>query len=349
MKQSKKNIVSFHLEIRCLLTKDEYNTLNKKIDIFLYEDYPVFEDDFLFEERLCNIIIENLYPINQGHDILFKPQKKLGHNKMIEYGIEILKTIDLEYVLSFNEILKEGRMKFDCRHGEDEKSYFDSQKNLFHIQIINNLSDVFTIIHEFIHFTNTKEELLNSTTSYYTECFSIFSELLVKDYFDKKYPQYRNDIQKIQRNNFINLYQDNLCLKAILEILKKKINGIEISEYQIFDIMNILYQYQPDLNLIKIVLDEIISEILEDDNKYSFEDAYTIHARNTVGLILACYMNELKDKNIWDLNNHLYQLSVANVLSYLNLNFNPEKEFDLTEESYKRLEKSYKNNLKRLW
>ena len=50
MKQFRKNTVSFHLEIRCLLTKEEYDILNQKIDVFLYEDYPVFEDDFCLKK-----------------------------------------------------------------------------------------------------------------------------------------------------------------------------------------------------------------------------------------------------------------------------------------------------------
>lgn len=346
MKLSKKNIVSFPLEIRCSLNKQEYRILNQKIDTFLYEDYPVFEDDFLFEERLCNIIIENLYPMNNKNKVLFVPKKKISIKQMINYGDEFLKILNSEYSTSFNQILEEKQMRFEIT---GEKSYFDSIDNSFQIRMYNNISDVFTIVHEFLHSTNTKEELLNPTTSYYTECFSILGEFLVKDYLSEKYIQYRKDAQKVQKNNFISIYQDNLCFKVILEILKKKINGIEISEYQIFDIMNILYQYQPDLNLIKIILDEIISEILEVDNKYSFEDAYTIHARNTVGLILASYMYELKDKDIWNLNDHLYQLEVADVISYLNLEFNSERAFDLTEDSYKKLEKSYKDNLKRLW
>ena len=328
------------------MNKQEYRILNQKIDTFLYEDYPVFEDDFLFEERLCNIIIENLYPMNNKNKVLFVPKKKISIKQMINYGDEFLKILNSEYSTSFNQILEEKQMRFEIT---GEKSYFDSIDNSFQIRMYNNISDVFTIVHEFLHSTNTKEELLNPTTSYYTECFSILGEFLVKDYLSEKYIQYRKDAQKVQKNNFISIYQDNLCFKVILEILKKKINGIEISEYQIFDIMNILYQYQPDLNLIKIILDEIISEILEVDNKYSFEDAYTIHARNTVGLILASYMYELKDKDIWNLNDHLYQLEVADVISYLNLEFNSERAFDLTEDSYKKLEKSYKDNLKRLW
>lgn len=345
MKLSKKNIVSFPLEIRCSLNKQEYRILNQKIETFLYEDYPVFEDDFLFEERLCNIIIENLYPMNHKNKVLFVPKKKISKKQVINYGDDFLKILNSEYSTSFNQILEEKQMRFEIT---GEKSYFDSIDNSFQIRMYNNISDVFTIVHEFLHSTNTKEELLNPTTSYYTECFSILGEFLVKDYLSEKYIQYRKDTQKVQKNNFISIYQDNLCLKVILEMLKKKIKGSEINEYQIFDIMNTIYQHQPNIEFIQTIFDEVVSEILDDD-KYSFEDTYISHVRNTVGIIFASYMYELKDKDIWNLNDHLYQLEVADVISYLNLEFNSERAFDLTEDSYKKLEKSYKDNLKRLW
>ena len=42
-------------------------------------------------------------------------------------------------------------------------------------------------------------------------------------------------------------------------------------------------------------------------------------------------------------------MNTNQVLTYLDLEFNKDKVFDLTEESYKNLEKSYKNSLKNLW
>lgn len=348
MKQFRKNTVSFHLGIRCLLTKEEYDILNQKIDVFLYEDYPVFEDDFLFEERLCNIIIENLYPINQGHEVLYHSKLTLGQNKSVEYSLEILKMFRDKYSKYLQDILEDNQIIFEQGKDIDDKSYFDSRTSIIHMKMCQNISDVLTLIHEFIHFTNTRKEYINSTTSYYTECFSIFSELLAKDYIVKKYPKYEKDVLKEHKNNFITLYQDNICLKVILELLKKKINGIQINQYELHEIMETIYQYQPDPELINTIFDTVISEVLEED-QYSFEDTYILHTRNTVGLVLACYMYEMKKNDIWNLNDILYQMNTNQVLTYLNLEFNKDKVFDLTEESYKNLEKSYKNSLKNLW
>ena len=57
----------------------------------------------------------------------------------------------------------------------------------------------------------------------------------------------------------------------------------------------------------------------------------------------------MKKNDIWNLNDILYQMNTNQVLTYLDLEFNKDKVFDLTEESYKKLEKSYKNSLKNLW
>ena len=143
-----------------------------------------------------------------------------------------------------------------------------------------------------------------------------------------------SSINENASNGFIKISNDTF------EILKKSIYYSKLTN-GIFDIT-----IAPLVKAWKINSD---NPVILDDDKYSFEDTYVSHVRNTVGIIFASYMYELKDKDIWNLNDHLYQLEVADVISYLNLEFNSERAFDLTEDSYKKLEKSYKDNLKRLW
>lgn len=339
------------------MKKIDYSELNRKLDIFIYDGYPVFEDDFLFEERLCNIILENLYPINRSkkreHGILFDAKRKMSQDKMIQYSLEFLKEIDPDYSKLLNQVLEEKRIIIEPLKDIYDTSFMNSKKNLIYLKTSQNISDALTMAHELMHYVNMRNEISNPVASYYTESFSFLTELLMIDYIKKQHHNYYKDVLSSKRNNFIALYEDNVCLKIILELMKRKIAGKEINTYEMFEIVKLLDAYSISFPLIDADLEEVIDSILDEDD-FSCEDNYLIHARNTVGTILSCYMYEMiknkkDEQEIFDLNNCLNIFSVYDVLRYLNLEFKPDTIFDLTEDSYKNLEHSYQKVLKSLW
>jgi hypothetical protein len=332
------------------MEKIDYELLNRQLDFMIFDDYPIFESDILFEERLCNIILDNTMSFNIAfHENLYKTKKKIQYPKVLDMSFNFLNNFNSNYSEILKKISEDGIIHTTDAIDIYQKSFLDFSDNEDNIEIalLHNIEDVFSVNHEFMHYTNCRSEIANETTSYYTESFSNLIEFLLTDYIVKYEPSYKKDASKMRRNIFIALYQTNICTKIMLELMKKKINGKFINSYEMVDIINNIMNSCQDLALINVSLKKIYDEILDDA-----EDAYILSIRNTVALIFSCYMYDLvkienKKQKIIELNDNLNRFDLKQVLLYLDLTF--KEEFDLSEESYKKLEKSYKNNLKRLW
>lgn len=338
------------------MKKIDYELLNKKLDTFVYGDYPVFEDDILFEERLCNIILFHKLPIDfesKTKKEIYATKTKISYNKVISLSLDFLNTINPSYALKLQELIDNDLIYFKKTSDLDELSYVNILEDEIQVALLKTLEDVLCLVHEFMHYMNSRSELANNVTSYYTECFSNLIEFMLIDYIDKYHPEYKKDAMKMKRNIFTALYESNVVTKILIEFIHNKVDGKSINTYEMFDIIKNLYNNGISIGLIDGSLTKILEDVFEDDEN-SFEDCYLTSIRNTTALLISCYMYDYltdnkKQKEIFDLSDHLSELDLTQVLLYLNLEFKDVAEFDLTEGSYKKLEYSYKNNLKKLW
>lgn len=332
-----------------------YKLLNERLEHFLFDGFPVFEDDFVFEERLCNMLIDNeLYvDINTPKDELYETKNDICLDKVINICLDFFKSVDEKYSMQLAELIKNEEIDFEQTNDIDEKSYVNTMTGEIRISLLKRVEDILSLGHEFMHHLNTRSELVTYVTSFYTECFSNYCEFLLIDYVAKEAPLYKSDILKMKRNIFISLYENNICTKLMIEMMKKKINGIDINYIELVDIVKRLYDSGVDLSLIDTCLTENLEVLLGDDEEL-VEDEYIHLMRNTISLPIACYMYEeyskKKDiKQVFELGDVLYTLSLKDVLLYFELEPKPECSFDLTEQSYEKLENSYKKSLKKLW
>ena len=63
-------------------------------------------------------------------------------------------------------------------------SYVNILKDEIQVALLRRIEDALCLTHEFMHYMNSRSEIANYVTSYYTECFSNLIELLLVDYIN---------------------------------------------------------------------------------------------------------------------------------------------------------------------
>lgn len=335
------------------MNKIDYDLLNKRLEYFVFDGFPVFEGDFILEERLCNVILKNNSPVNfdLSQKKLYRTRNKVSFDIVVSSNLEYFKSINPKYSDKLQELLDKKLISFENTSDINDKSYLDPENDDIKIMLLKKVEDILSLGHEFTHYLNSRSEIITDISSYYTEMFSNYCEFILIDFLVKKYPIYEKDLQKMKRNIFVALYEKNIYTKIIFELMKKKSNGNNISAYDINEIANNLLQYNVDINLLNLVLVDVLNSIL-DDEEDKLESDYFLSVRNTIGLVLSCYMYEEysnKQKEIYELSDFLHNMNLTQVLKSLDLEFKNEEEFDLTEKSYQKIEQSYEKMLKKLW
>lgn len=331
---------------------DNLNIINENLNELIFDGEPLFDEDIYLENILCDTILSSRYPKDENlrnDEQVYKCKNKISLEHSIEICKKFLNSINPKYVIVFDSLINNNIFQFIKTDDiyQNSSADFTDEEAIIKVYLLGNINDVFTIIHEFMHYTNSRYELATEVTSYYTGAFSNFIELLMTDYIIENYPKYKKDALKIKRSIFVSIYEKNIETKVVIELIKKKNNGIIISSYQIFDLIKDINFFCPDLELIKTALEQTADTLVEDA-----EGAYLLNVRDTLGIVLGCYMYELsKNKNsfkeIFELNDNLNNFYYDEVLTYLDLEMS--EDFTLTDESSKKLIKSYKNQIKNLW
>lgn len=221
---------------------DNLNIINENLNELIFDGEPLFDENIYLENILCDTILLAKYPKDanlKNDDQIYKCKNKISLEQVIKICKDFLSTINPKYVIEFDSLIKNNVFEFIKTDDiyQNSSAEFTAETSIIKIYLFGNINDAFTIVHEFMHYTNSRYELATEVTSYYTEAFSNFIELLMTDYIFKYYPKYKKDSLKIKRSIFISIYEKNIETKVVIELIKKKINGLNINSYQIFDII----------------------------------------------------------------------------------------------------------------
>lgn len=333
------------------MSKQDYTYIDRELEKFIYCDEPIYEEDLIFDRRLCEMLYENKY-ITHG----YYNSKSSAKTKM-RVGLDTSKEIALNFFGSINPIyrkklmtaMRKGIIEFRKRNSE-ECSYFEFEDNNSKsvVYIDNSIEDVFEIVHEFMHYLNSNDEVVTIVTKFYTESFSTFVELMVCDYIVENYAKYAKDALKMRRNLFESLYQNNLKLKFMLSLIDQKMQGKEVNSYTVAQTLGEFDYNKIPLELVLELFYEFIDEITTED----VENVYSRYLGYTVGMFLGCKMYDIaKDekhrKEVFDISDNLYKFYADEVLRVLDLEC--KDGLNLEEDGYKELEKIYIRQLKKLW
>ena len=307
-----------------------YSKLNDYLnDICVY----LQEENSILLDNMPTIILWNdtfLKDIQKYHFNIELKENHLTYEDVFLIAREIIATISKSYLKSFDNLISSGELDFSY-----EQSYTDSNCQIIYNQdqihqSINinrefNCNDVITLIHEFIHYTNTNIKEISDTQNYLEEFLSIYFELYSVDPIIKKGILESNDFKRILITKKHASTFCNYEIPLLSFIYFGPINN---------DTPSLLHQYFPeikttyfkkecmnlytDLNLIE---QKYQIEIAKNPNlrgKFLSEEFITKNYKYVLGALLAIYaLKYSKIEDMVSLNNQIHEYTFMNASDIL--------------------------------
>ena len=295
--------LNYYLNEACLyLEKQDSFFVDNIVDICIINDrYNSTFQNYDFE----NITIENYLTFQDVYDL----------------AREIIKSINIDYLEDFDKLIKNGELDFGYEREYEDSSFYHVEINNDIYNYINinrefNYSDVCSLIHEFIHYTNGKNKT-SIKRRILTEFLSIYFENYAIDYLiEKGIPKEEIDYKIRLKSTFARTYNfyayesPFICFIEFgdisdksYEMLKEYYCPIEKDTFD-KECHNLLKYFQnkdKDLNR-KIQNDKI--DIITLRKEYGID--YSIHCRYLLGTIFAFYARKhCNMKDIICLNEHI--------------------------------------------
>lgn len=317
----------------------EIKELNEIIEEYVTSEETYIED-FSMLKVLNDYVIENHIKIKRDQ----KYNNRVGINSSYKLSYEFLKTINPSYSSYLEQRWNKGIFTLiENPRNLIAYSYYDKQKkdNVISLPVKNDISDAFAIVHEIIHDMNLKESIDTSFSFHvFCESLSILSEFLLEDYLKEKLTT-SSDIYKDRREVFHAINYKSYIVDFEYFIIDRFLKKGRILDY---DITKYLNTKQKDLHQL---FNYVLSDIL-DEKQLSID----IEQRNIFGIFFASYMhqrileNPRKIEEFIKINDEINYMDFYDILKYLDLEIEDYEFGELKHESYKKLFKSYKKELR---
>lgn len=312
------------------------NTINELNNILYMYLKNNNEEEFIYIQKIIDIVLNNKRRFELKE---FNTYMELYKSLTLVY--KFLKELNPNYEKYFERKLDDGTISFDYNY-EMGYSYFD---NNFHKRILipvnHNIYDAFVIIHELMHNKNLKVNSNSITRHLFTESLSILGEMLFHDYLIKN-KLYVHDANKHIEDVF--WAANRITMKNDFEI--KMSLGFLNNRYLSNDTIKTLYSKNDEYNwqIYYSIIDALKNKTLAIDTEQ----------RYTIGIVFASYMhqriinNQKKIYELFELNDIINDITLEELMYYLDLDVEDNDNFILTYDSIEKLEKSYKKELKSL-
>ena len=116
-------------------------------------------------------------------------QANLIYNDVYLLARQIIEEIDKNYLKYYDKLIETGELDFDYeeKYGDSACThFFDTGQNLIDIRRKFNYLDVSTLVHEFMHYTNSLTKDYSLNRHILTEAISIYFESYAKNYLLSK-------------------------------------------------------------------------------------------------------------------------------------------------------------------
>lgn len=331
------------------MTKDEYSELNNYLnDAFLYlEKNNSFLNNIPIIGNLCNLYIETF------NDYQKKEVKKnhLTFEDVYMIARKIIETIDSKYLEEYDKIIEKGILDFSYNNAYNASHFLHPSSNCL-LGFINinrefNYNDICILIHEFIHYTNSRNDKLSINHEILAEFISIYFENYAEEYLLKN--GVLNEEINIKSSRIYNTLKDCKIFNIYAPVLftYKQFGSIDEQSY------NLLYNYYIKIekhefdNCCKKVLNslKIKEKVYLNENQFnkeydynkliqSYGSLFENNYKYIIGTILSMLAKKYSNlKEITFLNNHINDYEYANksilqILKEINIDINKEYFFE---------------------
>ncbi len=282
-------------------------------------------------EKHDTFLLDNIYGIAKiNHEFLKHlesynlnnktKQNKLTFEDVFLFAREIIQNIDKNYLKSFDNLIKNGELDFSFENVYEDSHCISMYKENQLRQLINinrefNYNDVISLIHEFIHYTNGKEDSKNRY--YFTEFLSIYFEFYAIDYLLKKGMNseeidYFHRIKSVKKHSII-FFQYEVILLAFIKFGNLSENSVSLLNQYFFSIKKETFERECS-NLCRnlVLAEQVQKEKIKKDYKLLgqliSEEFMTQNYRYILGTFLAIYAFKYsKFEDIVYLNNHIHE------------------------------------------
>lgn len=334
--------LNYYLNEICNYLNDNYPFLLENI-----RRISILNDEFLKTVNnysLDNVVIKN----------------NLTFMEVLSLSREVIANIDKNYLEEFDSLLASGELDFGY-----ENEYIDSEcqtifKNNEVNQIINidrkfNYDDVRCLVHEFIHYTNTKKRTINIDNL--TEFLAIYFEFytiayLLKKGINKEELDYLKRIKGTKRHASI-FFQYEIVLLAYVTFGRINDNSINLLKKYLLNIKESQFEKEcmslyKNISLAEDKFKKEIESNPELFGKLVSNEFIVNNYKYILGTILAlyAYKNVSLEKMVY-LNNHLSDyddLSIKDILLSIGIDFNSGDFLDKFLESLEDFLQFYEND-----
>ncbi len=312
--------------------------LNQLLYDYLYDEDDFYEADFSFLTSMNHIITTPRFHLERQR---YRTKTKL--QTCIGLSHQFLNHLDSRYGEYLEFLLSSGKItihqKFLKRRAPLSAMTVSEQGKKIDFYPVGSIEDAYTFSHETLHSWNCDEKCLTPTWSLTTELFSILAESLQEDEM-KTYQHFYPEYRKNKRNTYY-----ALRLKAME--LDFEIQLLEAFQY---------YGYLDEELLL-----HIFEEMTPEEREVSYRhfawimeheelDIWLLQ-RYVIGGVLASYMHQrilqkpARIRQFIELNDYCNEMEFIDILKYLDLELLDEGTVEVSPESLKVLEKSYKAEL----
>lgn len=263
-----------------------------------YLDYNITVAAYIINMHL-QLISDDLLT----EDIVYKA--KFDYYETIRLTIEILSSLSEEYKKIFIDELNKGNIVFDSE-AEYSGTYVEDDAVKIIVQTEEDISDVFKLVHEFIHYIhlNSCDKNMNTENFYvYSEMFAMAGELYTFFYLFKK-NICSEDIKSYLKEYFFGLTEkaDTVISNGIFLIVQKTNKELDFDlilkyiddkylpvEYknldQILDIIDEFLYHEEATYIFGFIFSYLIAKLMinSDENKDKF--VRLLNSSGTVGSI----------------------------------------------------------------
>lgn len=323
------------------MNKKELEMLNEILRDYIYaEDFYI--EDFLLVKKLSDFVLKNYIKI----DYKQKYNNKIGINTSYNYTCDFLSSLSERYAEYFKKRWNKNIFILNKNSKNDIASTYYDEKiadTKIYIPVMNTIQDSYSIVHEIIHDMNLKGSIDNPYSFHILcESLSLLSEFLFEDYYSNDI-KLSNDLYKNKREIFFAIIYKACTVDFEFFILNTYQNNGYISNSHIHDYVKNkpeYYQHNMYYALDNILVDQ--------------ELRIDIEQRNIIGIFVASYMHDRiisSKKNIQEFiefNDNINYMDLYDIFKYLDLEVKDMEFGELSNNSYKKLFKSYKNEIFRM-